>query len=417
MATSIVNRLKGLLCQAQFGASDLDSAGSPAIPQDLFNTVCKAVFANNTYLQLWDEPVLSQLDWLFAVKPVEPTVHGEKLKKLQQRTQLVHAVNNFFFRVLDRESSAEEVFDSLKLFYPTDSSLLNHLKSSDCLKIIREKNQPSEKISTLLSHLEEKANIDLINEEPVKQCLEALKARERPGVAWALLINTNGEGALGLPLMITLETGNGQVRKLFDSQDDFHSAIERARFALAGQGFLKTSDDVLYSSILTDPQYHGSSIGLAAAVSMYGAARGIAIDPYTAFTGDINTGQDGWIVQGVSGLPQKLNAAHRCGCRRVFVPRDNLEEVEPSNYPDLQIVAVKNLLEIFHHLQTSSQPLPEDSLQDRKSNILKSYCDKKGWYLQPRPPIQNASQFHIAHRPTPAPTAHSHHLQHGNSFS
>ena len=196
--------------------------------------------------------------------------------------------------------------------------------------------------------------------------------------------------------MIKLQPGNGQVRKLIDSQVDFQVAIERARLALVDYQFLKVSDDVLYLSNLTDPQYYGSSIGLAAAVGMYGAAKKISIDPYTAFTGDINQGKDGWVVQGVSGLSQKLDAARRCGCRRVFIPKDNLEDITPSDYSDLKIVPVYNLREVFLQLQTPLQPLPENSLQDRKINALHLYCQEQGWALSAPQPIQNGFQFRIA---------------------
>ena len=397
MATPIIDRLEGLLCQFQLGVSDLALTGPSSAQKDLFNRICSVVFDKNGYVELWDEPVLSQLKWLFTVNPLKPTVFGEKLTELRQRTQQVHQVNNLFSKILSREASAEKIFESLEQLQHVEPSVLNHLKSSNCLRVIREENDhPSAIISALLSHLAEKAKFDLTNEESVKQCLAALKERERPGVTWSLLIRTNGKSALGLPLIIKLQPGNGQVHKLIDSQADFQVAIERARLALVDHGFLKTSDDARYSSILTDPHYHGPSIGLAAAVGMYGAAKKISIDPYTAFTGDINQGKDNWVVQSVSGLPQKLDAARRCGCRRVFIPKDNLGDVTPPDYSDLKIVPVDNLREVFLQLQTSLQPLPENSLQDRKINALHLYCQEQGWALSAPQPIQNGFQFRIA---------------------
>ena len=397
MDTSVVDRLEKLLCQIQLGAFDSDSTGFNVPSQDLFNRLCREVFDKNIYAELWDEPVLSQLDWLFTVKPPELTIFGKKLTELRQRTQQVHLVNDLFFEILSREASAEQIFKSLGQLQHVEPAVLKYLESPNCLNVIREENdRPSSVISALLSYLAETAKIDLLYEESVKQCLQALKEREQPGVTRALLIKTDGEGALALPLMIKLSPGNGQVRGGVGSQDGFQAAIERARSALVDYQFLKASDDVLYLSNLTDPQYYGSSIGLAAAVGMYGAARTIAIDPYSAFTGDINQSKDNWGVQSISSLPQKLDAARRCGCRRVFIPKDNVGDVQSSDYSDLKIVPVDNLREVFLQLQTSLQPLPEDSLQDRKINALQLHCHEQGWDLSSPQTIQNGSQFRIA---------------------
>ena len=114
MDTSIVDRLEKLLCQIQLGAFDSDSTDFNAPSQDLFNRLCREVFDKNIHAELWDEPVLSQLDWLFTVKPPELTIFGKKLKELRQRTQQVHLVNDLFFEILSREASAEQIFKSLE---------------------------------------------------------------------------------------------------------------------------------------------------------------------------------------------------------------------------------------------------------------------------------------------------------------
>jgi predicted ATP-dependent protease len=73
----------------------------------------------------------------------------------------------------------------------------------------------------------------------------------------------------------------------------------------------------------------------------------MVIDPYTAFTGDINLDGEQWRVRGVSGLAQKLEAARRSGCRRVFIPRENLDDVAATGLETLRVIPVDDLLEVL----------------------------------------------------------------------
>jgi hypothetical protein len=186
------------------------------------------------------------------------------------------------------------------------ASLLYYLGSSNRLETIREADDPpSEKIVAFLAALREDAGLDLANQESVKGCLDALKAREGVGVVNALLVKSNSEAALVVPLQIKVQPGDGRVHLVVDGCTDFEATLKRVRIALLGQGFLRDSDDVVCTLKLTESNYRGTSIGLAAAIGMYGAARGMVIDPYTAFTGDINMDREQWRVQRVI-CPQRL---------------------------------------------------------------------------------------------------------------
>jgi ribonuclease HIII len=355
------------------------------------------VFYEQTYLHLWDEPVLSQLNWLFQVKPPELSIFGGQVVELRQRCEHVQRMNDFFFRILDPDSSVETVYEALVAFYPVEPSLLDHLRSSGRLETIRDADDPpSEKVFAFLIFLREDVGLDLTNQEPVTRCLEALKVREGAGVVNALLVRARSVGAVVIPLQIKVQPGSGQVHPVVRGHQDFEDTLKRARLALVDRGFLTESDDVVCTLELTEPEYSETSIGLAAAVGMYGAARGIVIDPYTAFTGDINLDKGGhWQVKGVSGLPQKIEAARRSGCRRVFIPRENLKEVGSIGQETLRVFPVDNLIGVFLQLQAPLQPLPGDSVQVRKINALKAFCQAQGWDLSPSRPVQDGLQFRV----------------------
>jgi len=365
--------------------------------QRLFNNICKLIFDDKAYSSLWDEPILSRLDWVFQAKPPEPIMFGKQVGEIRERRKQVQRVNDLFFRVLSSEFSVEKVFETLITISPAESSLLDATKSSGRLEAIREiDGPPSDKISAFLDFLREDTGFDIVNVESVKGCLEALKTREGIGMVNTLLVRSDSQSALMLSLQIQVQHGSGQVHQLVHSREDFGAVFNRVRLALIGRGFLRESDDILCTLDLTEPQYLGTSLGLATAVGIYGSARKMVIDPYTSFTGDVNFDRGRWRVQAVTGVPQKINAARLSGCRRLFIPAQNINEVGDVDQEALQIIPVDDLLEVFLKLQVPTQPLAGDSLQVRKINALRGYCQAQGWDLSSPRQIQNGLRFQIA---------------------
>src|SRR5712692_4247388 len=174
--------LERLLRQIQLTRSDSDAPGLSSDQQDLFDSICRLVFDGKAYQQLWDESLLSQLNWLFQIEQPDPTLFGAQVAELHQRTQQVQQVNNFFFAILSGDASLEEVEKALAALIQIDPSLLSRLNASDRLRDLRNTNNPpSEKIITFLNFLREEGSVDLLNKDPIRGSLEALKARECPG--------------------------------------------------------------------------------------------------------------------------------------------------------------------------------------------------------------------------------------------
>lgn len=384
-------KLRSLLHQYQ-----LLPCTSPEASQ-IFNKICKLVFDEKAYKRLWDESVLSQLEWLFHVNPPEQSIFGDQLGELLLRVEKSHHVNNLFFHILNRNSTLEEIFNAACIVFKLNTSMLPAFKASDRLDLIRQSDSsPYEKVRAFLEFVGEDLKIEVTNQESLNECLEVLKTRGNIGVVNTLLVKEGGAGAIVVSLEFKTNNGSGQVHNLAHGRTDFEATVKRSRFALQHRGFLKDSADVFFTLELTEPEYHGTSIGLAACVGMYAEARGMVIDPYTAFTGDINLDGGNWRVKGVSGLSQKLDAAQRYGIRRVFIPSENFEEVTASSHKQLQVIPVNDLLEVFLQLQTSLDPLPGDSVQVRKINRLQAFCQAEGWDLSPPKTIQNGLQFRVA---------------------
>ncbi|MEX2491300.1 MAG: S16 family serine protease [Nitrospirales bacterium] len=392
-----ISRLDSLLRQAQLLLSESDQTSPSPQFQERYQAICELTLTNQFPQAFWHEPILSQLTWLFREIPPNEKLYGSNIEQIKSQQQKVGLVNDFFFLILNRTARPEEVVTKLTELISPDSTLLQRLIASGRLQDIRESNEkPSEKISSFLEYLENDLGINLAKLESVVGCLEALKSKEGIGRANALLVRPGQNTALVIPLELQLQRGDGKTSCTVPSSEVFQKAIERAQKALQNGGFISPSQDVVYCLDLTDSQYTGSSLGLAAVTCMFGAACKIIFDPFTAFTGDVRLEQGEWKIKGVEGIPQKLTAAQRCGCRRVFIPKENLEEVKICDWEGLEIIEVGNIVEFLFQLNTSLQPLSENSIQARKVNGLLAHCQVSGWAIDEPRIIQNGIQFHIA---------------------
>jgi hypothetical protein len=87
MDNATKSRLETLLRRAQLlmGISSQPSPSSAL--QDVFNKICSLVFDEPGYRALWDEPLLTQLSWLFQAKPPNPTVFRGGILPLHNRSK------------------------------------------------------------------------------------------------------------------------------------------------------------------------------------------------------------------------------------------------------------------------------------------------------------------------------------------
>ncbi len=90
------------------------------------------------------------------------------------------------------------------------------------------------------------------------------------------------------------------------------------------------------------PQKGGPSIGLPMFVALVSVLTRKPVDPSSAFTGELSlTGA----VLPVEGIADKMKAAARAGCTRLYAPAGNMPEVTAiaKKTPDLGIVAVDHV--------------------------------------------------------------------------
>jgi hypothetical protein len=252
------SRLATLLRQAQvlLGMAPQSTHSSP-LPE-VFTSICRLVFDGPSFCDLWDEPLLTQLSWLFQVKPPAAAAFGDKVAELHQRADHVRQVNDVFFLILARDATIEELWQSLSTLMPVDAAIRRCLQSLDRLQTLRATEvPPSAKISASLDFLSEDVGLDLAHQETIKGCLDALKAREAAGVVNALLVTTGNNSALVIPRHVNVQPGNGQIHTGVAGSDDFAATLTRSRLALLARGFLREGDDVICTLDLTEPTTSG----------------------------------------------------------------------------------------------------------------------------------------------------------------
>jgi len=368
--------------------------------KQIFQRICELVLEDHLYRHLWSEPTLNQLEDVFQTRKPDEQLFGAELEEIRKRAIDVREVNDFFFAILEPSITVNELCGLLSKIQRLSEEFCGRLESSGRLQEIRaEDGNSSKKVGRFLEFMKDDLELDLTEKEIIKEVLTSLKSHETVGKVNALLVRGNGKAIL-VPLHVKIQSGSGQVQCQIKGSEDFKDAVVRAQSAMWERGFISESDDVLYTLDLTDSQYQGSSLSLAAAMAMYDAKLNVASDPYTSFTGAITlVGQD-WTITAVSSVEQKIAAAKQAGCRRVFISSANSADASAS--PNVKVHGVDSLIDTFIQLRPSLPLLPGNSLQGRKVRAIQEYCHTQGWDLPAFEPIQAGLQCSIVPLEIPA---------------
>jgi ribonuclease HIII len=364
----------------------------------LCNEIYKVVFREKNELAFWDEKVLLALERVFRIFPPDVETYGKVVQELLDRTHKVSNINDIFFKFLDKSISLNNVIDELSDFVKLREDVKQRLRSCDNLVELRKTPiSPSDKLQNFMDCVlgimptDSGPRFDEFN-----YCIQAIKDREEIGKANILLVNKQGDQGILLTVTAKVQRGSGQIKILTPAASTYVSAVERARLALVGKSYIPESQDVILSAEMTEAEYSGGSIALGASMAIYSSACKCYLDPYTAFTGDINLQENDFIIKRVEGIQQKLQAAKEAGCRRIFIPLDNKPDVESEYSKQLKIVFVKDITEVLVNLFHNVNNALSDTLESRKINLLQLRCVDQGWHISDPRAIQDGLQFVIS---------------------
>ena len=100
----------------------------------------------------------------------------------------------------------------------------------------------------------------------------------------------------------------------------------------------------------------GPSAGITLTTALASLVTGIPVPPCVAMTGEVSLQGD---VNPIGGLPEKLMAAQRSGVKKVFIPKDNLDDlkdVAPEVRQALEIIPVASVREVLAALGITVDP-------------------------------------------------------------
>ena len=171
----------------------------------------------------------------------------------------------------------------------------------------------------------------------------------RPGIVTGLAWTPVGGDILYIQSLLT--HGSGQLTVTGQLGDVMK---ESARIAVSlVKAMLPTQTKALEESDLhihvpdgATPK-DGPSAGITLTTALASLLTGVAVPPSVAMTGEVSLQGD---VNPIGGLPEKLMAAQRSGVKRVFIPRDNLDDlkdVADEVKRALEIVPVDSVAEVL----------------------------------------------------------------------
>ena len=82
----------------------------------LYEEICKLVFEDQLYVRLWSEPALKQLEHLFQIEKPDEELFQSELTEIGERTRTVKEVNDFFFAIVDANTTSETLCELLAKF-------------------------------------------------------------------------------------------------------------------------------------------------------------------------------------------------------------------------------------------------------------------------------------------------------------
>ena len=175
----------------------------------------------------------------------------------------------------------------------------------------------------------------------------------RPGIVTGLAWTPVGGEILYIQTLLTRGSGKltvtGQLGDVMKESAQIAVSLVRAMLPDRAQT-LEESDLHIHVPDGATPK-DGPSAGITLTVALVSQLTGCPVPPAVAMTGEVSLQGD---VNPIGGLPEKLMAAQRAGVKRVFIPKDNeddLRDVAAEVREALEITPVSTVREVLAALE------------------------------------------------------------------
>ncbi len=176
-----------------------------------------------------------------------------------------------------------------------------------------------------------------------------VKEAAQPGVVTGLAWTQVGGEILYIETLFTKGSGKtiltGQLGDVMKESGAIAESLVKARFPEKAECFEKNNLHIHVPDGSTPKD--GPSAGITMTTAIASLVTGIPVPPQVAMTGEVSL--EG-AVNAIGGLPEKLMAAERAGVRKVFIPKENVEDlrdVAEEVREKLEIVPVESVEEVL----------------------------------------------------------------------
>ena len=174
----------------------------------------------------------------------------------------------------------------------------------------------------------------------------------RPGIITGLAWTQAGGDVLYIETMLTRGSGKLTITgRLGDvMKESAQIALSLVKDLFPDQAERLGSEDLHIHVPDGATPKDGPSAGVTLTTALSSLVSGVAVSPTVAMTGEVSL-EGG--VKAIGGLPEKLMAAQRSGVKTVFIPEENLEDLEdvPKEVTSqLEILPVRRVEEVLSHL-------------------------------------------------------------------
>ena len=176
-----------------------------------------------------------------------------------------------------------------------------------------------------------------------------VKASAQPGVVTGLAWTQVGGEILYIESLFTKGSGKtiitGQLGDVMKESSAIAQALVQSRFPEQAELFEKNDLHIHVPDGSTPKD--GPSAGITMTTAIASLVTGIPVPPNIAMTGEVSL--EG-VVSAIGGLPEKLMAAERAGVQKVFIPKENIDDlrdVATEVRDRLEIIPVESIEEVL----------------------------------------------------------------------
>ena len=176
-----------------------------------------------------------------------------------------------------------------------------------------------------------------------------VKASAQPGVVTGLAWTQVGGEILYIESLFTKGSGKtiitGQLGDVMKESSAIAQALVQSRFPEQAELFEKNDLHIHVPDGSTPKD--GPSAGITMTTAIASLVTGIPVPPNIAMTGEVSL--EG-AVSAIGGLPEKLMAAERAGVQKVFIPKENMDDlrdVAAEVRDRLEIIPVESIEEVL----------------------------------------------------------------------